>query len=128
MRIVVAIGLCVCLSAPAMAQSVIAAVPKEMHGTWGFDPESCDEENSDTLMTVQARSVDFYASGYALRKIWRQADGAIKATATTSEEGEARKRRGAIALKLVKPDRLSVKTGRDAPHVYSRCKARGKAG
>jgi hypothetical protein len=124
MRIVVAIGLCVGLNAPAMAQSAIPALPKEMLGTWGFDPESCDEKNSDTLMTVQARSVDFYASGYTLKKIWRQADGAIKATATTSEEGEPGRKRGTIALKLASPDKISVKTGRDAPHVYSRCKAK----
>ena len=122
MRIAAAIGLCVCLNAPAMAQSAIPELPKEMHGIWGFDPESCDEENSDTRMTVSARSVEFYASSYDLKKISRRANGSVKATATTSEEGEARKRRGAIELKLVKPDRLSVKTDSELSHIYSRCK------
>jgi hypothetical protein len=122
MKIFPIAALLLSLIAPAMAQSAIPALPKEMLGIWGFDAESCGEKNSDTLMTVQARSVDFYASGYALKTIWRQADRVIKATATTSEEGEPGRKRGTIALKLVSPDKISVKTGRDAPHVYSRCK------
>jgi hypothetical protein len=124
MRIFSAAALLLSLTAPAMAQSAIVAIPKEMLGVWGFDADSCGEKNSDTLMTVQARSVDFYASGYALKKIWRQTAGAVKATATTSEEGEARKRRGAIELKPVSPDKLRVRTDGSEPHVYVRCKTK----
>lgn len=128
MRILLAAATLLSLGAPALAQSAIPVLPKEMLGTWGFeDMESCNT-GSDTQMAASARSVEFYASSYALKKIWRQANGAVKATATTSEEGEARKRHGAIALKLVSPDKLSVTTGRDEPMTYVRCKPPGKAG
>jgi len=97
-------------------------LPKEMMGIWGFeDAESC-AKGSDTQMTARAREVEFFASAYQLKKIWRQADGAVKATATTSEEGEERRRRGTIQLKLMSRDKLSVKTGRDEPMIYLRCK------
>jgi hypothetical protein len=116
------------LTAPALAQSAVPSLPKEMIGLWGYDAESCHEENSDLRMTTSARSVEFYASTYDLKKIWRQASGAVKAAATTSEEGEERKRRGTIELKLVSPDKLSVKTDSDLSHVYVRCKMQGKTG
>jgi hypothetical protein len=128
MKVFSAAALLLSLTAPAMAQSVIPALPKEMLGVWGFDAESCDEENSDTRMEVSSKEVEFYASSYDLKKIWRRANGSVKATATTSEEGEERKRRGAIELKLVSPGKLSVKTDSDLSHVYSRCKRSGKAG
>lgn len=110
-------------TAPALAQSVIPALPKDMLGVWGFeDMESCDNKDSDTRMTASSRTVEFYASSYELKKIWRRANGAVKATAATSEEGEERKRRGTIALKLVSPDKLSVTTRGDEPMIYLRCK------
>ena len=110
-------------TAPALAQSVIPALPKDMLGVWGFeDMESCDNKDSDTRMTASPRTVEFYASSYELKKIWRRANGAVKATATTSEEGEERKRRGTIELKLVSPDKLSVTTRGDEPMIYLRCK------
>ena len=93
-----------------------------MIGLWGYDAKSCDEENSDLRMTASAKEVEFYASSYALKKIWRHANGTVKATATTSEEGEERKRRGSIELKLVSPDKLSVKTDSGLSHIYVRCK------
>ena len=66
------------LTAPALAQSAIPALPKEMMGIWGFeDAESC-AKGSDTQMTARAREVEFFASAYQLKKIWRQADGAVK--------------------------------------------------
>jgi hypothetical protein len=123
-----ATGLLISASMPTLAQSAIPVLPKEMLGIWGFEELASCNKGSDTQMTASARSVEFYASSYALKKIWRQANGAVKATATTSEEGEARKRRGTIELKLLSPDRLSVTTGRDEPMIYLRCKAPGKAG
>jgi hypothetical protein len=130
MKILYAAAIVLSLGAPVLAQSAIPALPKEMLGLWGYDAESCDEENSDLRMTASAKEVEFYASSYDLKKIWRLAIGAVKATATTSEEGEERKRRGTIELKLVRPDRLSVKTDSGLAHVYVRCKApagKGKA-
>ena len=110
------------LSTHVLAQPTIPSLPKEMMGIWGFeDAESC-AKGSDTQMTARARQVEFFASAYQLKKIWRQADGAVKATATTSEEGEERRRRGTIQLKLMSRDKLSVKTGRDEPMIYLRCK------
>ena len=129
MRFLAAAAMVFGLSTHAFAQSAIPALPKEMIGTWGFeDAESCDSKNSDFRMTASARNVEFHASSYALKKIWRQANGKVKATATTSEEGEAGKRRGAMELKLVSPDKISVTTRGDEPMIYVRCKPRGKAG
>ncbi len=117
------------LSVPALAQPAIPSLPKEMMGIWGFeDAESCNSKVSDFRMTASARNVEFHASSYELKKIWRRANGAVKATATTSEEGEAGKRRGAIELKLVSPDKLSVTTRGDEPMIYVRCKVTGKTG
>jgi hypothetical protein len=124
MRILSAAVLLLSLTAPAMAQSAIPAVPKEMHGIWGFeDAESC--KGNEFRMTASARRVEFFASAYDLRKISRRANGAVKATATTSEEGEAGKRPGTIELKLISSDKISVTTGGDEPMIYVRCKTPG---
>ena len=69
-------------------------------------------------MTASARSVKLYASSYALKKIWRQTNGAVKATATTSEEGEERKRRGAMELKLISHN-LSVDARRRGDALFA---------
>jgi hypothetical protein len=124
MKIFSAAALLLSLTAPAMAQSVIPALPKEMLGIWGFeDAESC--KGNEFRMTASARRVEFFASAYDLRKISRRANGAVKATATTSEEGEPGRKRGTIALKLISPDKISVTTGGDEPMIYVRCKAPG---
>ena len=115
------------LSAPALAQP-IPALPKEMLGVWGFDTESCANKDSDGRQTVESRSVTAFASVFELKTIKRQADGAVRASATVFEEGEERKRRGSIELKLVSPDQLSVKRNRDEPMIYLRCKTPGKTG
>jgi hypothetical protein len=99
-------------------------LPKEVIGIWGFeDAESC--KGNEFRMTASARRVEFFASAYDLRKISRRANGAVKATATTSEEGEAGKRPGTIALKLISSDKISVTTGGDEPMIYVRCKTPG---
>jgi hypothetical protein len=111
------------LSATALAQSIIPALPKEMIGTWGFeDAESC-AKGSDTQMTARAKEVEFFASAYRLQKISRQADGTVKGAGTRTEEGEPGRWRATIKLKLVSGDRLSVTTGRDEPMIYVRCKS-----
>jgi len=127
--LVAATGIFFSLNGALLAQTGIPSLPTEMIGIWGFeDAESCDSRDSDFRMTASARNVEFHASSYALKKIWRQANGKVKATATTSEEGEAGKRRGAMELKLVSPDKISVTTRGDEPMIYVRCKPRGKAG
>jgi hypothetical protein len=128
MKISLAAAIVLSLTTSAMAQSAIPALPKDMLGTWGLeDAESCTQDSGDFRMTASARTVEFYASSYALKKIWRQANGAVKATATNSEEGETRKRRGTIELKLISPDKLSVTTRGDEPMIYLRCTIAGKS-
>lgn len=108
---------------PAIAQTRVKALPASFFGQWGWDAESCAKRDDDGQVTVKARSVDFYASGYSLRVIVAQPNGVFRATAVTSEEGEAGRSRGKIDLKLVAPDRLSIKTDASGDHVYVRCAA-----
>jgi hypothetical protein len=128
MTIVAAIVVFLGLSAPVLAQSAIPVLPKEMIGIWGFEADACDDEESDGRLTVEAKRVASFASLFKLGEIKRQPDGAVRAAATVFEEGEERRRGGSIELKLVSPDKLSVKSNRDEAITYLRCKSSGKTG
>ena len=116
------------LTAPVLAQSAIPSLPKEMIGIWGFEADACDDEDSDGRLTVEAKRVASFASLFKLNEIKRQPDGVVRAAATVFEEGEHRRRGGSIELKLVSPDKLSVKSNRDDAITYLRCKSSGKTG
>jgi len=123
-----AAGIFLSLSITALAQSVIPALPKEMIGIWGFEADACDDEDSDGRLTVEAKRVASFASLFKLNEIKRQPDGTVKAAATRFDEGEQRRPRASLELKLTSPDKLSVKSDRDDAITYSRCKTSGKTG
>jgi hypothetical protein len=113
------------LSVAALAQSAIPMLPKEMIGIWGVEPDACDDEDSDGRLMVEGKRVASFASLFKLGEIKRQPDGTVKAAATRFDEGERRRPRASLELKLVSPDKLSVKSDRDDPVTYSRCKTTG---
>ena len=123
MKILFAATTLLSLTAPALAQSAIPSLPKEMIGIWGSDKDACDDEDSDGRLTVEAKRVASFASLFKLGEIKRQPDGSVKVAATRFDEGEQRRPRASLELKLVSPDKLSVKSDRDAATTYSRCKA-----
>ncbi len=114
------------LTAPALAQAVIPALPKDMLGVWGFEAADCKDEDSDGRLTVEAKRVASFASLFKLGEIRKQTDGSVKAAATRFDEGEQRRRRASLELKLITPDYLSVKSDRDEAIAYARCKPSGK--
>ena len=64
-----------------------------------------------------------FAALFKLRTISRLADGTLRASTRRFDEGEARTPRDTLDLKLLAPDRLSIKSGRDSGAVtYQRCK------
>jgi hypothetical protein len=118
----IALASAVLSSGPAEAGGEQApALPAAMMGTWGWEAQSCANASDDGRMIVKARSVAFFAAFYRLQKLAVQRNGAIRAAATTTEEGEAGASRNVIELKLVTPSLLSVRTAAAGTHAYIRC-------
>jgi hypothetical protein len=99
----------------------IASLPPSMIGEWGWAAPSCADRDDDGRVRVKRNSVEFFASSYRLERIVARPGGALRASASTSEEGEAGASRGTIELRLVSPTRLSIWTDSAGRHVYLRC-------
>jgi hypothetical protein len=83
---------------------------------------ACDRPGSDGLLTVEDRSVVFFASAYDLRRAIRRPDGVVWASGLRSDEGEGGRTPDDLTLKLLSPDRLHVVTNSPGGHTYHRCK------
>ena len=96
-------------------------LPPPMTGAWGWSAESCVKAGDDGRIIVADQSVAFSAALYRLQAVAVQQDGAVRGVAWTNEEGEVGASRSVIILKLLAPDRLSVRTEAAGAHVYIRC-------
>jgi hypothetical protein len=74
-------------------------------------------------LTIEAKTVLFFASGYDVESVVQRSDGSWRASGFRAEEGEAGRTRDSLTLKLIAPDQLRVVTGSPEGHVYHRCKA-----
>ena len=99
----------------------LQSLPDAMTGAWGWSGKSCANANDDGRVRVRPRSVEFFASAYRLIGIVIGSSGAVRATATVSEEGESNSTLGTIHLTLVKTNRLRIHTGSGLAHIYVRC-------
>jgi hypothetical protein len=116
MKRVLIVGLLILLSGTADAAEVL---PKTMRGLWAFEPTDCANPDSDGLLTIDAKTVLFYASGYEIKRVVRRPDGSMRVSGLVSNEGEEGRSRGAITLKLIARDKLHV--GNGDGHTYHRC-------
>lgn len=107
---------------PAHPQSALKELPKDMIGVWGFDAEACRDEDSDGRVTVEPRQVSSFAALFKLQTMTQAPDGTVRASTRRFDEGEARRPRDTLDLKLVAPDTLSIKSGREQAVSYRRCK------
>jgi hypothetical protein len=112
---------------PVLAQAALKELPKEMTGIWGFDAEACKDEDSDGRVAVEPRQVSSFAALFKLQTISKLPDGTLRASTRRFDEGEARRPRDTLDLKLVSPDTLSIKSGREQAVSYRRCKTSAKA-
>lgn len=112
---------------PVQAQAAPKELPKEMVGIWGFDAQACKDEDSDGRVVVEPRQVSSFAALFKLQAITKLPDGTLRASTQRFDEGEARRPRDALELKLVSPDTLSIKSGREPAASYRRCKTSAKA-
>ena len=97
-------------------------LPPSIHGLWAYEPEDCDKPESDGHLTIEAKSVMFYASGYDVQNVVQRSDGSWRVSGLRAEEGETGRTRDSLTLKLVAPDQLHVVTGSPEGHTYHRCK------
>lgn len=95
-------------------------LPADVKGLWGYEAGDCQPDN-DGLLTIEDRTILFFASAYDISRLVRRRDGSLRASGLRSDEGEAGRSRGAVTLKLITPDRLHVVTDGPAGHVYHRC-------
>lgn len=105
------------------AQTALKELPKDMLGVWGFAAEDCKNEDSDGRVVVQAREVTSFAAMFKLRTISKLPDGTLRSATRRYDEGEVRRPRDTLDLKLVSPDTLSIKSGREPAVSYQRCKS-----
>ncbi len=99
----------------------LQSLPDAMTGAWGWSGKSCANANDDGRVRVRPRSVEFFASAYRLIGIVIGSGGAVRATATVSEEGESASSPGTIHLTLVKTNHLRIHTSSGLAHIYVRC-------
>ncbi|ARQ01218.1 hypothetical protein [Pseudorhodoplanes sinuspersici] len=107
----------------ASAPKRLKALPPSILGLWAYEPADCGNPDSDGHLTIEAKTVLFFASGYDIKRIVQRPDGSWRASGSRSDEGEAGRTRDSLTLKLVAPDQLHVITGGPEGHVYHRCKA-----
>ena len=112
------------VSAVAAADLPLRAdrLPPDVKGLWAYEASDCAHPGSDGLLTIEDRSIQFFASAYEVTRVLRRGDGALRASGLRSDEGEAGRTRDAVDLKLIAPDRLHVIGNDPAGHVYHRCK------
>jgi hypothetical protein len=116
MKRVVVFGLLILLPGMAGAAELL---PKAMWGLWAYEPADCANLDSDGHLTIDAKTVAFYASGYDVKWVVRKRDGSLRASGLVSNEGEQGLTRDALTLKLIAPDKLHVVT--EDGHTYYRC-------
>ncbi len=97
-------------------------LPSDLKGLWAYEAGDCAHLDSDGLLTIEDRSIQFFASGYEITRVTRGRNGSVRASGLRSDEGEAGRTRDAVDLKLIAPDRLHVIGSDPAGHVYHRCK------
>jgi hypothetical protein len=112
------------LLAAALAATPVAAeatLPVDMQGTWGWDDEACGDRVSDGRVAVTSRTVEFFASAYALDEPRPTADGGWSSRAKVFEDGEEQTAEAEISLRLHDANALEIRTGGEEPFVYVRC-------
>lgn len=114
--------LIVCAASSAQAQAPLKELPREMIGVWGFDAAACKDDDSDGRVTVEPHQVSSFAAMFKLQTITKAADGKLRASTRRFDEGEARRPRDTLDLKLLAPDTLSIKSGREEAVSYRRCR------
>lgn len=103
------------------AKTRVVSLPKSMLGAWTFEAGDCDPQ-SEGRLTVEHRTILFFASAYDVRRIVKRSDGSLLISGLRAEEGEGSGRtRDRLTLKLIPPERLHVVTGSPEGHVYHRC-------
>jgi len=126
MKTLLAAAIILSLTAPAIAQAVISALPKDMLGIWGFKAEDCEDENGDGRLIIEKRRIASFASVFKLTAIRQLPHGVVQASATRFDEGEQRGARASLKLFFLKPDMLSVSSDREEGMAYWRCTTPGK--
>jgi hypothetical protein len=112
------------VSAAAAADLPLHAIklPPDVQGRWAYEAGDChvvtDGPDNDGVLTIEGRTILFFASGYDITRLVRQRDGSLRALGLRSDEGETGRSRGAVTLKLIAPDRFYVVSD---GHVYQRC-------
>jgi hypothetical protein len=113
MKFFAIVGTLVLFGFPAHAD----VLPKELLGVWGFEAGDCSNPHSDGLLTIEPKTVRFFASSYDIKRVVRRSDGSLRVTGIVSNEGEQGHGPGALMLKQVAPDRLLA-----LDHAYHRCR------
>jgi hypothetical protein len=113
MQLLLTIGLLALFAGTAHASDL----PKEMQGLWAFEAGDCSNPNSDGLLKVGAKAIEFYASSYSIKRVVRTSDGAVRAVGFVASEGEAARAAVSLKMRLISAAKLYV-----LDHAYQRCR------
>lgn len=119
LKLVLLLGPLVLLAGTAHAD----VLPKSIQGLWAFEPADCSNPGSDGLLKIEATTVTFFASAHEIKRVVRRPDGSLIASGFVSNEGEAGRSPGSLAMKLSSADKLHV-----LAHTYHRCQQGRRAG
>ena len=119
-----------CLSLPALPLAAqtkapaqqLPALPQDMLGSWGREPEDCTESESDGRMHITAKAVEFMDSKLHIQRIRQTKEGWWRLEGMKQETGKKILRRAAMDLRLKGKEGLALSNGPEKPEDFVRCK------
>ncbi len=116
LRLALPIITVLCTALPAAAETL----PRTMLGTWAADAAACERDESDSRVKVEARWIEFFASGYTIRT-WSRRSEVLTGRGRKAEEGEAGSSRGFVTLQLLPDAKLRISRDGYDSDVYVKC-------
>jgi hypothetical protein len=111
------------ISSPAGATPAVpaSAMPDEIHGTWGADPEACTRADSRGRIRVEARAVQLFHATCTFVRIRIVADGIFEGRGHCVEVKGGRRYEGGVSLMGLGDQMMVRYRGSQISRTYHRC-------
>lgn len=111
------------ISSPAGATPAVpaTAMPDEIHGTWGADPEACTRADSRGRIRVEARAVQLFHATCTFARIRIVADGIFEGRGHCVEVKGGRRYEGGVSLMGLGDQLMVSYRGSQISRTYHRC-------
>lgn len=108
-------------SAGATPTVPAAAMPDELHGTWGRDAEACTDPASRGRLRVERRAAQMFHATCTFDRIRIVADGIFEGRGPCVEVRGGQRYRGGVSLMGLGERMMVTFPGSQIAHTYQRC-------